>query len=383
MHELFEQKRQAVLQHFKGKDFHLGYRKLIDCVLDTENLDYFEELIDLNERLFSSPLEEESKINQSIDFLLKLVFNQQIESQTTPLVEGNQIRKTYGRHGFHLGPLNIQIVPGDIWGLVGENGNGKTTLLRILAKDLSYDSGEVKHSMEHLYRDDYELRSHLIYLPQRTPKWYGSLKDNLKFAASSYGITGRENELYVMMYIIRFGLWPFRNHQWSELSSGYKMRFELARTFLRKPKLLLLDEPLANLDVLAQQLVLEDLQNLAKSLTNPLAIVLSSQQLFEVEKISNKVVFLKQGKPTHLMDANSDESKPVTVLEMDLQIEKDELAELLKPWPLESLSFNGGMYMVTIQEKDVTNVILQAILKENIKITYFRDITNSTRRLFQ
>lgn len=383
MHELFEQKKLAVLQHLKGKDFHLGYRKLIDCVLDTENLDYFEELIELNENLFSTEVSEEEKIDRSILFLTKLQFDKEVELKKVPILEGREIRKTYGRHGFHLGPLNIQIAPGDIWGLVGENGNGKTTLLRILAKDLSYDSGEVKHSMTHLYRDDYELRSHLIYLPQRTPKWYGSLKDNLKFAATNYGTTGRENELYVMMYIIRFGLWPYRNHQWSELSSGYKMRFELARTFLRKPKLLLLDEPLANLDVLAQQLVLEDLQHLAGSLSNPLAIVLSSQQLFEVEKISNKVVFLKQGKPTHLMDANSEEAKELTVLEMDLDLDKNAFSDMVKDYPVESLTFNGGMFIITLQQKDIANDILRILLKSDIKINYFRDITNSTRRLFQ
>src|SRR5690606_10595788 len=106
---------------------------------------------------------------------------------------------------------------------------------------------------------------------------------NLKFTASHYGIKGEENELIVLMYMIRFGLWKYRNHQWSELSSGYKMRFELARTFLRKPSILLLDEPLANLDVLAQQLILEDLKHLSHSLANPMGIILSSQQLYEVE----------------------------------------------------------------------------------------------------
>lgn len=53
------------------------------------------------------------------------------------------------------------------------------------------------------------------------------------------------------MMIARLGLWNYKHLKWSELSSGYKMRFELARTLLRKPELLLLDEPLANLDVLA------------------------------------------------------------------------------------------------------------------------------------
>ena len=83
-------------------------------------------------------------------------------------------------------------------------------------------------------------------------------------------LSGDENDLLVKVYMIRFGLWKFRNHKWSELSSGYKMRFELVRSFLRSPNLLLLDEPLANLDVLAQQLILEDLKYMSQSLRNPL-----------------------------------------------------------------------------------------------------------------
>lgn len=95
--------------------------------------------------------------------------------------------------------------------------------------------------------------------------------------ATHYGYTGQHNELIVLMMIARMGLWPFKNLNWAELSSGYKMRFELARTLLRKPEIMLLDEPLANLDVLAQQVVLEDIKSIAKSATNPIAVVLSLQ----------------------------------------------------------------------------------------------------------
>lgn len=92
------------------------------------------------------------------------------------------------------------------------------------------------------------------------------------------------------------GLRPFRKHDWKDLSSGYNMRFELARMLLRKPELLLIDEPLANLDILAQQVILDDFRNIEKSPFRPLGIILSSQQQYEVEKTSDYVIILKNGK---------------------------------------------------------------------------------------
>ena len=71
------------------------------------------------------------------------------------------------------------------------------------------------------------------------------------------------------------------------------MRFELARMLLRKPKILLIDEPLANLDILAQQTILDDFRNIAGSPYRPIAIVLSSQQLYEVEKLLSRWFSLK------------------------------------------------------------------------------------------
>jgi ABC-2 type transport system ATP-binding protein len=207
------------------------------------------------------------------------------------------------------------------------------------------------------------------------------LKTNLKFAATHYGIKGEENELIVLMMIIRFGLWKYRNHNWDELSSGYKMRFELARTFLRSPKLLLLDEPLANLDVLAQQLILEDLKNLSQSLSNPLGIILSSQQLFEVEKISDKILFLKNGAPTHLSNANEEEEQ-LTVLELDILDSREELNAALDSLVGHEIKFNGGTYLVSLPVKNGMNQILQALVNHNIQIRYVRDISQSTRRLF-
>lgn len=377
----FESKKTEVATLLKNGDHHLGFRKLVDCVLDTQSLRNYQKCIDFTEWKESEVRDAQEFTDRSLAFLDELTLDNPAHFPTQPLLEASKISKSYKRGRFVLGEINMQIQPGDIWGLVGENGNGKTTLLRILCQELSYDQGELTYNIQNSLHT-YDLRTRLTYLPQRTPKWYGSLKSNLKYTASHYGTKGEENELLVMMYIIRFGLWNYRSHQWSELSSGYKMRFELARTFLRKPSILLLDEPLANLDVLAQQLILEDLKNMSQSLAHPLGIVLSSQQLFEVEKVSDKLLFLKNGAPTHLATANDEQTEELTVLEMDVHAEKGELLHALRDFPDIQITFNGGMFIIRTQKDKAFNAIVRQLLDANISIKYMRDITHSSRRLF-
>ncbi len=383
----FQSKINQTKNHFNNSDVDLGFRNLVDCVLDTANTDFFKKTIELVSWKEENPDERAQFVQKSLILLQELEqLNPVQNNETEALATITDLSKKYSRSNFQIGPMNIQINSGEIWGLVGENGNGKTSLLRVIAKDLGFDEGTIRFSDDLEQLKLYNQRSHLAYIPQRTPKWHGSLKSNLKFTASQYGIFGEENELLVLMYIIRFGLWSFRDYKWSELSSGYKMRFELARTFLRKPKLLLLDEPLANLDVLAQQLILEDLKLMAASLSNPLGIILSSQQLFEVEKVADKVIFLKKGSPVYINQSKEEESSTdeveKTILEMDLQISKEVLSDIIKDFPVEQLQFNGGIFIVHISKKSCMNEVLQKLIDSQIQITYIRDISKSSRRFF-
>ncbi len=358
----------------------MAYRKIIDCVLDTNSTDMYEKCIQLEIILetndFSSDIFKTS-INQLLNELDKI----DVETRGLDvLLKADNLSKKYGANKFSLDNVSLELKPGEVWGLVGENGNGKTTLLRILAKELKFDSGEISFFNEINSLKNYDQRTKLVYIPQRTPKWHGPLKDNLKYVAAHYGFKGRENELLVNMMIIRFGLWKFRNHKWSELSSGYKMRFELARTFLRKPNILLIDEPLANLDVVAQQLVLEDLKNLTRSCSNPLGIILSSQQLFEVEKISDHILFLKQGKPTQLSSLKDNNQN--TIIELDIDCQKIELENLLASINMESIVYNGSHFELTLNEEDGMKKVMQLISHSKHNILYIRDISKSTKRLF-
>lgn len=377
----YKQRIQEVADHLDHLDLNLGLRMLTDLVLDTSDMKHFKQCIQLTAWREEHPEEEKQLITKAKHLLNELTFPE-ILSSSKPILEAHDLKKTYGSKAFQLGPISLSILPGQLIGLVGENGNGKTTLLRMLAKDLSLSSGHVIYH-HHTSGDLYQLRTKLVYIPQRTPKWFGKVKDNLKFTATHYGIPPSENEYRVLMMMIRFGLWPYRNHRWSELSSGYKMRFELARTFLRKPKLLLLDEPLANLDILSQQLILEDLKCLGRSLANPLAIVLSSQQLYEVEKVSDEVVFLKDGRPSsfNALKEHDASNHAKLVVEIDIEDMREHLVSALQSFHVTELKKLGSNYYIEMEGADVYQ-FMQAIAKAGLKVRYFRDISQSTRRFF-
>lgn len=377
-----EARIKDVISFFENRDTYLGYRKLMDCAIDTQNLSIYNEVITLTDWKEKNPLDEDLFITKSLE-ILKKISKIPIPEQDTinPVVIGKALTKSYGYNQFTLGPISIKIHKGEVYGLVGENGNGKTTLLRVLAKELNFNSGELKFNLDTQNNNDFDLRSSLVYIPQRTQKWYGSLKDNLKFVLSSYNIPPKEIETRVLMIIARFGLWNYKHLKWNELSSGYKMRFELARTLLRQPELLLLDEPLANLDVLAQQVILEDLKSICNSINNPIALILSSQQLYEVEKVSDKVIYLKDGKYEQ-NEGETIEADNQLIIEIDCECKRDDLKQVFKDLSLEKLIFNGGIYVAYFSSKIDFASVLEALGKHKTEVTYTRNITKSTRRFF-
>lgn len=387
--ELFQRRLREVANHYQQGDVSLGYRRMMDAALDTDNKEVFDlmtqhtEWLDTNE-----PSDAENWVKSTL--LLEQIGKAGLKSHKQmgeTIVKGKNIQKSYRKGAFSLGPVDIELKRGELLGLVGENGNGKTTLLRILAQELQNDAGTIDYYLPQ-NTNQYDLRSQLAYIPQRTPKWQGSLKDNLKFTLSSYGVYGAENESKVLMIIARLGLWKYRDLDWGQLSSGYKMRFELARTFLRCPDILLLDEPLANLDVLAQQTILEDLKTMSNLLSAPMAVVLSSQQLYEVEKVSDRVLFLKNGQPIWQENSsykkeliNSNETEAL-IVEFDTEAGRDQLLEVFGNLALEKITYNGGTYIVYFYAPTTMSQVLSALGSGNITVMYIRDISKSTRRFF-
>lgn len=381
----FQLQFEQIIEYLKYDDFTVLTKRIIDLTLDTESLIFYQKTNDFLHWLDvdgENTIEKKQRFQLLLDELFAFLSAKEIGTPEL-LISAKNLEKTYPSGRFSLGPVNLNLHQGEILGLVGENGNGKTTLLRLLCGELFATSGELKYHFPH--EDLYELRTQLVYIPQRTQTWYGSIFTNLEFAATSYGYKPEENALVVNLIMARLGLRKFRDYGWKDLSSGFKMRLELAHMLLRKPKILLIDEPLANLDILAQQTILEDFKAIAKSPFRPIGIVLSSQQLYEVEKTSDQVVFLKNGIQKNLHEKSTNETGIETtqhfVYEFETDWHKNQLLPLFGAGLIE-LQFNGGVYIATCSDGIEPAHFLQILTENKVPIQYYRNISNSTRRFF-
>jgi len=293
---------------------------------------------------------------------------------------GVNIIKNFTRSNFKLEIPEIDLKTNTITGVVGENGNGKTTLLNIIAGNLLSENETLAYfGKKPINSEDWlSIKDKIAFIPQRIPKWYGTLLHNLQLKAAIEKIPANEIDIEINKVIKFLDLEQYSHLKWSEISTGYRLRFELARVLIGKPKLLVLDEPIANLDIKSQQKILSDLKDLAKSEEYPISIILSSQQLHEIETVADDMIFLKQGKAIFSGNVNNleDDTNVVELLVSEI--------ETLEKW-LEIInvkfSRNGVYYQIETNDK-TGNEFLKELINEGFEINYFRNISKSTKKLF-
>ena len=371
-----------ISSYFQHEDYSLAIRRLLDVCLDINKPALIQKAIDLSKIYHRTVKDKQERSTEFLNAANELIQQISSETITSPsselLVSVEEVSKTYTNGNFTLSPISFRVSTGDILGVVGENGNGKTTLLRCLAGQLAIDTGSVHHTQvkEPGY---YAIKHQVAFIPQRIPRWYGLLKDNLHFSAAIADVHDEENDLMVNFMLERLGLGAYANYTWNQISSGYRTRFEIARVLLQKPSLLILDEPLANLDINAQQTILTDLRFMAKSIKHPMGVVLSSQQLHEVEKIADNVLFIKRGSCMFQTKEKTEAAKSY-ILELETATGRDDLIRVLGDKEI-SIQFNGGFYTITSASSSAQEM-LNKLVSSDVSITYFRDITYSTKRFF-
>lgn len=372
-----------VRDHFRHRDFDLARRRLLDLAFDLNQPQILQAAINWSRNHPGTELNENA-ITEALSLLDGWNVPDSSGKEPQLLFDASNISKSYLKGNFRLFPTSLKVHEGEIIGIVGENGNGKTTLLRCIGGQLN--GGLERRDYHYLPEEGnfpYQVKQYTGFIPQRIPKWYGRLKNNLHFSAAIAGITGAENALMVDFVLERFGLTKFQDLTWNQISSGYRTRFEIARVLLSRPRLLILDEPLANLDINAQQTLLQDLKFVSKSALKPMGVLLTSQQLYEVEKVADRVLFIRQGHPIYndepTTTSGADADTMLFITEFETTASRDKIESVLNGNYTE-LKFNGGVYQITTSQS--TSELVKLLLNEGVELNYYRDITKSTKRFF-
>jgi len=204
-----------------------------------------------------------------------------------PVLEINAISKSYGKIKA-LDAVSFSIPQGSVFGLLGPNGSGKTTMLSIILDVLQADEGGYKWFGQ---TPSYQHRKKIGSLLE-TPNLYHYLTavQNLRITQS---ISGRGNEADIHAVLEKVNLHERKNSRFSTYSLGMKQRLAIAAALLGNPAVLVLDEPTNGLDPVG----IAEIRNLIKGLSeHGHTVIMASHLLDEVEKVCDHVAILKRGK---------------------------------------------------------------------------------------
>ena len=201
----------------------------------------------------------------------------------------NNISKSYGKTEA-LKNISLEIKPNELFGLIGPDGAGKTTLIRILTTLLLPDSGEAKIDNNDIVKDFKRIRQIVGYMPGRFSLYQDlSVEENLNFFATVFGTTVEEN--YDLIRDIYYQIEPFKNRRAGKLSGGMKQKLALSCALIHKPKILILDEPTTGVDAVSRKEFWEMLKKLQQK---DITILVSTPYMDEAV-LCDRVALIQNG----------------------------------------------------------------------------------------
>lgn len=192
--------------------------------------------------------------------------------------------------------VSFEMKPGEILGLLGPNGAGKTTIISTLVTLEEPSSGQVKVFGLDVTREPERAKMLIGFVPQELiHHGYFDVMEILDFHSGYFG--RRKNRDRIEWLLHKLGLWEHRHKKVKQLSGGMKRRLLIAKALVHEPKLLLLDEPTAGVDIELRTSLWEFVEELKR---DGLSILLTTHYLQEAEQLCDRVGILQKGKLLHL-----------------------------------------------------------------------------------
>jgi len=288
-----------------------------------------------------------------------------------------QLHKSYGDIKAVNG-INLNVNDGEMFGLVGPDGAGKTTTIRILCGLLKADSGLVEVLASELNKRKKEIQNQIGYLSQKF-SLYGdlSIDENIEFFADIHNVKDFHNRREELLAFTR--LTPFRHRLAEKLSGGMKQKLALACSLIHKPKLIFLDEPTTGVDPVSRRDFWKILSDLQKE---GITILMTTPYLDEAERC-NRVAMMNNGEIIAVdTPQNIKASIHKQVIEIICSDIKKAYSVLKEKYDTDVQIFGDRINLVIDNVEHATDELNSTFKKNNIQLISHRIITPSLENVF-
>ncbi len=301
-----------------------------------------------------------------------------MNDSTQPALAIKQLNKTY-EDGFEaLKGIDLNVPPGDFFALLGPNGAGKSTTIGIICSLVRKTAGTVKIFGYDIDKDFSAAKQHVGVVPQEFNfNQFEKPIDILVNQAGFYGIPAKLAHERAEKYLKQLALWEKRDTPSRTLSGGMKRRLMIARALIHEPKLLVLDEPTAGVDIELRRSMWEFLQEINRQGTT---IILTTHYLEEAESLCRNVAIIDHGeivKNTSIRELLTQLNTETFVL--DTKEQMDQCPEV-SGYPLKQV--DGHSLEVAVEKSQSINELFGALTEQGIHVVSMRNKTNRLEELF-
>lgn len=293
------------------------------------------------------------------------------------IIKINSLKKSYGDIKA-VNNISLEINEGEMFGLVGPDGAGKTTTIRILCGLLKPDSGSIELLGSELRKNKKEIQNQIGYLSQKF-SLYGDLSvdENIEFFADIHNVNGFEERRNELLAFTR--LTNFRDRLAEKLSGGMKQKLALACSLIHKPKIIFLDEPTTGVDPVSRRDFWKILSDLQKE---GITILMTTPYLDEAERC-NRVALMNNGE---IIAVDTPQNIKASINKQVVEIITDDIKKtysiLKEKFGTDAQIFGDRINLIIDNADSVIGEIKSILQKNNLALLSYRIITPSLENVF-
>jgi len=288
--------------------------------------------------------------------------------------------KTYANGVVALKEVSLEVQQGDFFALLGPNGAGKSTTIGVISTLINKSGGSVEVFGRSVDTHIYETKLDLGVVPQEINfSQFERVKDIVLTQAGYYGLPRKLAKERCDKYLKKLGLWEKRFDRSRSLSGGMKRRLMIARALVHEPRLLILDEPTAGVDIELRRSMWDFLTEIN---ANGTTIILTTHYLEEAEQMCRNIAIIDEG------EIIENTSMKKLIAELDSQIFILDTLNEIKTKPEITIDdaliqrIDAHSFEVKVPSGKLINEVFEELDKQGIKISSMRNKTNRLEQLF-